>query len=100
MGQHRLAGYIADGVDVAHRSLAPLADANEPAIHVQHEFLETQARRRRRPADRHQDLVGRQLFGLIVGHLDIQGAALGRRFIGQPQARKFCQIGRAEIEVP
>jgi hypothetical protein len=59
MRQHRLAGDVADGVDAAHRGLAALADADEAAVHVEHEFFEAEAAVDGRAADRDEDLVRR-----------------------------------------
>ena len=58
MGEHRLAGHVADRPDVAHRSGACLVDAHERAAHRQIERLEAEAGRARAPADRDQHLVG------------------------------------------
>ena len=77
MGQHRLAGDVADGVDAAHRGLAALADADEAAVHVEHQLVEAEPGRRRRAADSHKNLVRRQLALLAVGRLDAQPVALG-----------------------
>ena len=58
MGEHRLAGHVADRPDVAHRGRAVLVDADERAAHRQVEPLEAEAARAGAPADRDENLVG------------------------------------------
>ena len=58
MGEHRLAGYVADRPDVAHRGRACRVDAHERAAHREVKRLEAEAARARAPADRDQNLVG------------------------------------------
>ena len=60
VGQHRLAGHVADGEDAAHGGAALLVDADEGAVHVEHQLLAAPALGQRPAADRDQHLVGRQ----------------------------------------
>src|SRR5690606_39788680 len=43
MGQHRLAGHVADGVDAAHGGAAALVNPDETPIHIQPDFAQAPA---------------------------------------------------------
>ncbi len=60
VGQHRLAGHIANGPDVAHAGLAAFIDGHCRAVHLQVQAFEVEALGARTATDRDQHLVGLQ----------------------------------------
>ena len=57
MGEHRLAGHVADRPDVAHRGRAFVIDVDERAAHRKIKRLQSEAVRAGAATDRDQDLV-------------------------------------------
>ena len=82
VGEHRLAGHVADRIDPAHGGAASLVDADRPSLHVEIDLLEPPARGRRLAPDRDQDLVGRDLAFATVFGLDGELAVLSRQSLG------------------
>ncbi len=77
MGEHRLAGHIADRPDVAHRGRASVVDADERPRHGQVEPFEPEAFGARPAPDRDQDLVRGDRRLLAVRVLDPERAPVG-----------------------
>ena len=65
VGQHRLAGQVADRPDVAHRGAALVVDPDGAAGHVERQRFEAEAVGARLAADGDQDLVGGD-FGSVA----------------------------------
>ena len=78
MGQHRLAGQVANRPDVAHAGLAAVVDTDRRAVHGQGEGFQIETLRARATADRHQHLIGfqRLAFPHAIAHRQGAGAGL------------------------
>ena len=94
MGEHRLAGHVADRPDVAHRGRALVVDAHERAAHRQIELLQSETAGAGASADGDQDLVGGDRPLLAVRLRDLQ-RALGERNRLRADERLDAEVGEA-----
>ena len=94
VGEHRLAGHVADRPDVAHRSRALIVDAHERAAHRQIELLQVETAGAGASADGDQHLVGGDRPLLTVRLRDLQ-RALGERNRLRAGERLDAEVGEA-----
>jgi len=82
MGEHRLASDVANGINAGHGGAASIVNLDERTVHIQNQIIQPKSLCLRRPANRDEHFLGRNLHRL--------GAA---RFSGQHAIRERGRVG-------